>query len=133
MGRMATYVVLFSGLLLLFYYGGLLDQSTSTGNLLLSLLLNPQDITISDFINVNIAQALISLGIGGIAIGLIIAGNLDLAVLASVALALLTLLMSFVDVFAVVFNANPIVSTLFLSPWILLMVVTTLEWWRGRD
>ena len=133
MGRMETYLVLFSGLLLLFYYGGLLDQSASTGNLLLNILLNPQDITVSDFFNLNIAQALLSLGIGGIAVGLVIAGNLDLAVLASVALALFTLLMSFVDVFAVVFNANPIMSTLFLSPWIILMAVTTLEWWRGRD
>lgn len=133
MGRMTTFIILSSGFLLLFYFGGLLDESASTGNLLLNLLLNPQDITISTFTEVSLVDALLTLGVAGIAVGLVLAGNLDLAVLASVSLALLTLLMSFIDVFAVVFNANPVMATLFLAPYILLMVTTTLEWWRGRD
>lgn len=131
MGRMATLIMVLSGILLLFYFGGLLGEEVAENNLLLALLLSPEDITISNFIADNLVEVLLTLGIAGIAVGLVLAGNLDLAVLAGVSLSLLTLLMSFVDVFNVVFSTNPIMSLLFLSPLIVLMVVTTLEWWRG--
>lgn len=133
MGKMAVYMMVFSGILLLFYFGGLLDGSASTGNLLLNALLSPQDIGVNDFLQVSLTNALLTLGLGGIAVGLVLAGNLDFAVLASIALFLQILLMSFIDVFSVMFAVNEVVATLFLSPFILLMIFSVIEWWGNRS
>jgi len=132
MGRMATYLVMASGLLLLFYFGGLLEGSASTSNLLLNALLNPQTLADAPIAAIGVA-AITALALGGIFAGAFFAGNLDLIALSSFAVFLLNLLWSFYDVYLRIAEANVVLAVIIFAPLLILLILTSVEWWRGRD
>ena len=130
MGKLTTYLIIMSGLMLLFYFTGLLQD---TGNsTLLTLLLNPEDLQDSGF---KIQVFLVLEGIAAVAVIAIgvITGNLELAVMAPFAIYLFNLGWDFLKVFTVVAEANPVFGTLIFAPVLLLYGVAIVEFWRGRD
>lgn len=131
MGKLTTYALLITGLILLFYFTGLLENTgTST---LLNMLLVPQGFNDSTF------QDRFTLALEGIAVigGAILIGtitrNLELAVMGAFTLWLSTLLFDFTRVAMRVYAQNPVIAILIFSPLLFLLFLTLMEWWRGRD
>jgi len=54
MGKLTTYLLVMSGIMVLMYYGGLVEE----GDTLLTLLLNPEGITYSNFFQTNIISVI---------------------------------------------------------------------------
>ncbi|KKN05004.1 hypothetical protein LCGC14_1091720 [marine sediment metagenome] len=128
MGKFANYLVLMSGLTILFYFAGLIDQTANST--LLNLLLDPssfQDTTLALKAIIAIEAILAS----AIVVGFAIAGNIELGVMSSFSIFLFNLLWDFTAVFSAVSAANPVIAIIFFAPGIFLFIVTILEWWRG--
>jgi len=73
--------------------------------------------------------------LGGVILTGIITGRVDLAIFGTIAIALMNLLINFINIFnniKAVTNPNftPILVFIF-APLMFLFVVTVLEWWRG--
>ena len=128
MGKFGNYLVVMSGLTLLFYFAGLLQLTPNST--LLSLLLDP-----SSFQNTSLAlKAVIAMEAilaSAIVVGFALAGNIELGVMSGFAVFLFNLLWDFIAVFSVVASVNPVIATILFSPAIFLFTVTILEWWRG--
>ena len=128
MGKLTKYIIIMSGLSLLFYFTGLLEQTPNST--LLNLLLDPVSFQNSTLVS----KALLAIeGIvaATIVVGIAIAGRIELAVISAFVVFAFNLFWDFVAVFAVVASVNPVIAILIFSPIFLLYTVTILEWWRG--
>ena len=139
MGKIITMVMVMSGLMLLFYFGGLLQEATINGECegqtpnskLLNILLQPECMKDS-----TIGRKTI-LVIGSVAGVLVIAAavfipNIELAIMGSLAIYFFTLLWDFMVVFQKVYNVAPALAILFFGPFMFVFIITIIDWWRGR-
>jgi len=137
MGKMTTYILIMSGIMVLMYYGGLIDG----GDTLLTLLLNPQNISFSSFFTDKIVAVIEGLAGATIAVALVASGKPELGAMSILAIYLGDLGFNFIKVFnklasigavegATFGNYLPIAVLLF-APITLLFVITLAEWWRG--
>ena len=140
MGKLTTYTLVMTGLLLLFYFTGLLQEcsddglceATSPNSQLLNFLMRPQNSRSSIIGQKGIlvlegvtAAALILLGL--------VIGNVELAVMGSFAIYYFNLGWDFLSVFNRVREANPVIAVLFFGPILFFYVIVIIDWWRGRD
>jgi len=130
MGKLTTYILVMSGLMLLFYFSGLLDSTANST--ILNLLLNPESIKTSE-LDVQVILVLEGLLVGGIVVGFAAAGNVELGVMGIFAIFMMNMLWDFLRVFSKVYSINPVMALLLFSPILLLYAVTIIEWWRGAD
>ncbi len=128
MGKFANYIVIMSGLTLLFYFAGLLDQTPNST--LLNLLLTPQTMQDTGF-SIRALLAIQAILASAIVVGFAIAGNIELGVMVSFTVFLFNTLWDFIAVFSIVAASNPVIAILVFSPMLFLFIVTVLEWWRG--
>jgi len=131
MGKMTTYLLVMSGIMVLMYYGGLIDG----GDTLLTLLLNPAGITYSNFFQTNIISVIEGLAALGVTIGLALSGKPELGVMGGLAIFIADLGFNFVKVFVKLAsmgggNYLPLAVILF-APLLVLFGLTIAEWWRG--
>ncbi len=140
MGKFATYMILMTGLMLLFYFTGLIQTVTDDGVCegdtpnakLLNILLQPDCMKEGTF-GRNTILAMTGAGaVLIIAAGLFI-GNVELAIMSTMAIYLFALGWDFLAVFQRVLQANKVLALLFFAPFLFFYVITILEWWRGRD
>jgi hypothetical protein len=110
----------------MFYFMGLDDNS----NLLLNLLLNPENIKLSSFTVVSIAAIVASLG--GVVYGFL-TKDAYLAATSAMFIPLSNILLSFVAVYGNMAGVHKVFALLLFAPLIFLMVITLIDWWRGRD
>lgn len=130
MGRLATYVMVMSGLMLLFYFTGLLEDTGSSA--LLDLLLSPEDYKESS-LNTQIGLVLLGIGsMGAIIIG-VVTRNIELSLMGPLAIWILSLFWDFTKIFTKVYSENPVVAILLLSPIMFLWFITVVDWWRKWD
>jgi len=128
MGKLTTYLLIMSGIMLLMYYGGLLVEP----NGLLSLLLDPANIAVSSFFS-DVFVVLSLTGIAAIALTTLVTRNPDYAIFGSIAIVLLNLGLNFINIF-VRLNTNSVytpILVLIFAPIMLLFLVTIVEWFRG--
>ena len=128
MGKFGTYIIVMSGLMLLFYFTGLTEQTGTTT--LLNLLLNPeafQDTPIA----IKATAVLTGILASAIVVGFAVAGNIELGVMVAFTTFLFNSMWDFLDVFNKVASVNPVIAILIFSPLLFLFIVTTIEWWRG--
>mgnify|MGYP003134538530 CR=1 FL=1 len=130
MGKLTTYIIVMSGLMLLFYFTGLLDNTANST--FLDLILNPESIRTSS-LDLQIALVLEGVIATALVVGFAIAGNIELGVMGVFAIFLSNLLWDFLRVFDKVATSSPELAILLFSPLMLLYGLTILEWWRGRD
>ena len=132
MGKLTTYVLVMSGLMLLFYFSGLLEGTVSST--LLTIILNPQSFGSTEgTLYLYITAALLGVtAVGSIIVG-ILTKNIELAVISPLAIWLLSLFFDFIRVFQEVFAENPVIAVLLFSPIMFLWFITIVDWWRGRD
>ena len=129
MGKMTTYMLVMSGILVLMYYSGMIP----TGNTLLVFLLNPNTMQNASISN-TIIVALQLTGIAAISIAGFRVNRPELIAAGTVAVLLFDLGFNFITVYGKIVSINPSftpVATLIFSPLLFLYVVTIFEWWRG--
>ena len=131
MGKLTTYILVMSGLLLLFYFTGLLPESTATSTIL-TMLLNPEGFSQSS-LGLSYNTLLAGIVAGGIVIGALMLANIELGIMAAFVISLTAFFWDFSAVFRSVYAENPVIAILLFSPIFFLMVITLIEWWRGRD
>ena len=138
MGKITVYILMMTGILMLFYFAGLgLEQDCTNptiGDTLFCILIEPEKLPDSTNVFMVKVAAGMALAIGaGIAIGFGLAGNLDVAILSFVAIPLLSLMWQFINVFNVVKRANPVIAILFFAPILFYFAILIIEWITGRD
>ncbi len=139
MSKIITMTMIMTGLMLLFYFGGLIqtetDYSTCEGltpnSKLLNILLQPECMKDS-----TIGQKTILL-IGSVAGVLVIAAaifipNIELAIMGGFAIYFFTLLWDFFVVFQKVYEVAPVLAILFFAPLMITFIIIIIDWWRGR-
>ncbi len=128
MGKFGTYVLVMSGLILLFYFTGITEQTGTTT--LLNLLLNPEGFQETP-LAIKAVAVLTGILASAIVVGFAIAGNVELGVMVAFTTFLFNSLWDFLEVYSKVAAVNPPLAILVFSPLLFLFVVTTIEWWRG--
>jgi len=122
-----NYIFIISGLMLVFYFTGL---STTSGTIL-SFLLNIQNV------NTTLWWTTVSGILAGTSAATIIVGyfskNVELALVAPLASFLLVSLFDFLKIYIFLAELNLVMATLFFAPFMLLIPITIVEYWRGRD
>ncbi len=128
MGKFGTYIIIMSGLILLFYVTGLLPETANS--VLLNFLLDPSAFQDS---NLSIKAIVVMQGIlaSAIVVGFAAVGNIELGVMVAFSIELFNVLWDFMAIITVVLAINPVLGLLVFSPLMFLFVVTMLEWWRG--
>ncbi len=141
MAKLSLYIMMMSGITLLFYFSGLMGDTSAicseadVGNALLCLLLAPEDMpSASDVLSTNKIKTAIGGLVGlGVVIGAFFTGQIELAIISPVAILTFNLLWNFLEVFNKVRDINPIIAFLFFAPFLYLFTLAILDWWRGRD
>ena len=127
MGKLTKYIIVMSGLVLLFYFTGILENTGSST--LLTMLLSPEDLPDSSF-NAQLLLVLGGIGLGTIIVG-IVTRNIELALMAPLAIWLMSLMWDFLYVYVKISQINVVLATLFFAPILFLYGITIVEWWRG--
>ena len=133
MAKLAKYLLITSGMLLLFYFGGVVENNgTST---LLSLLANPS--------NIGNAGVLSKVAFGAIVAalaitGIVVLGNYfqrpDLLILGGVALLFFDLILGMLEIYNKIISINPdytIFAVLLFAPILVLLFMAIIDWWRA--
>lgn len=128
--KLTTYIIIMSGLVLLFYFAGILGDTPNS--VLLNLLLSPEGLATNSF---SVAVVAVLSGIAAI-VSIVIGatvGNIELVLKGPFALYILNLMWDFLSVYNQVAAANPVIATLLFAPVLILFGVTIVEWWSGND
>jgi hypothetical protein len=130
MGKLKNYVLIFSGLMLLFYFTGLIPN-TPTATMLNMLL----DIT--GFANNLLYLKVIAvISMIGLAVSVVLGFlniNQELAVSTAFCIFMFNLLWDIISVVSAIASVNRVLAVLFFSPILLVYIITLFEFWRGRD
>lgn len=130
MERLGTFLIIMSGLMLLFYMTGLVtDTATST---LLDLALNPENIASTSLITLILTAVLTLSALGSIFLGFS-NKNTELIATGTLISYLLALGWDFLKVFSVVYAANGALAILLMGPLFFIYGLTVFDWWRGND
>jgi len=137
MGKLTTYILLMSGIMLLMYFGGMIQGEDT----LLTVLLHPQDISFSSFFTDNIVAVIEGLAAAAVGLVLIASGKPELAAMSVLAIYLADLGFNFIRVFNALASIGVAEGTatgyyrplavLIFAPLFILFCVTLAEWWRG--
>ena len=127
MGRFTTFFMVIMGLEVLFYFAGLIPESP-----LLTILLNPQNILTAG-IGVKAFSVLAGVGlVAGVVIGFV-TKNFELTVMIPFAVFMVGIAFDFLEVFNSFKAEAPVIAVLIFAPFLVMLVIIILDWWRGRD
>ena len=139
MSKLITMMVIMTGLMLLFYFGGLIQEETDDGTCegltpnskLLNILLQPECMKDS---TLGVKAITIIGSVAGVVIiaAAVFIPNIELAIMGSLAIYLLTLLWDFMVVFQKVFEVAPVLAILIFAPLTMSFIIIIIDWWRGR-
>jgi hypothetical protein len=129
MNQMTTFILIFSGLGILFYVMGIGGQN-GTSNPMIALLLDPGSMNVSLFWTAIVAQTA-ALG-AAFFIGYY-TKNVELAAMTAILPLVISNLMNFGFVISAVFAFNKVITVLVFGPLMYLLTMTTVDYWRGRD
>jgi len=153
MGKLTTYTIMMMGLIVLFYFTGLIidctkeDGSSCTGDeeclctaetpnsLVLNLMLKPHNIRVSTIRNkgILILEGITAAALLGVSF---LYRDVKLALLGPFAIYIFNLLYDFTTVTAKIWSIHPLLSVivaLILSPLLVYYIIAVVEWWGGTD
>lgn len=143
MAKIATYIMVMAGLVLLFHFTGLTNECgedglctlTSPTSILLNMALSPEEISLSNLLGDLSFISKIAASLAGVAIGVAILAGLyqrpDIAIFAGIVALLVTFGADFLSVFNRLREVNPYIAILVFGPIMILYMLTVIEWWRG--
>ncbi len=130
MGKLATYLFILCGVILLFGIAGLLQEGTSVSSQLLDLMLNPETIKTSTFW-VSLSTSVGTLVISGTIISFFARGSTVLVVRGALAVLLVEVGWNLFTIFNILAQWNGTVALLIISPLLFLYGFTVMEWVTG--
>ena len=128
MAKVLNLMLWMTGLILLFYFMGLVEATPNST--LLNMLLTPEGFKDSP-ISLKVVLSLEAIAATGIIIGFAIAREASLGIGVAAGIPLLNYFWDFLSVTRVVMDANMVLGILVFAPLILSWVVTMVEWVRG--
>lgn len=132
MGKLTTYLIMISGITLLFHFFGLIESGTTVNSFLLKLLLDPSSFQDASFW-LKAVTAMEGIGIAGAVILGFVARSPELAAMVGFSIFMINILFDVMVVFTKVYSIAPVMAILMFSPFLILLGVTGIEWWRGQD
>ena len=127
MGKLTTYLLMFSGLTLIFWFFGLLGTDSST-NALLTLLLDPSNLNNAQIWKIVILGSISA--IGGIFVG-VFYKNVELTSASIVVPFLFNIMWDFTKVFNVIKAESSFLAIILFAPLLFVFLMTMYEYWRG--
>lgn len=129
MGKLTTYMFIMSGVILLAYFFGLVENTaTST---FLNLLLNPGSLQTSTLYTKLILIVETAIIVGATIFS--VTQKSDFPLIALLIVPLLNFGWDFMTIFQKMSASNTTIAILVFSPFILVYILTVIEWWRGFD
>lgn len=128
MAKLANYILLLSGISLLFYFMGILVDTPSS--FLLSLILNPANLQATPWwvVTLSITGVIVT---GGVIFVGWVATKSELWVFAPLLPLFFALGWDFIAIFAELNSINPILAVLFIGPILFVYTLMVIEWWRN--
>lgn len=130
MGKLTTYLIFISVLIILYNLFGLIADTPIS--ILLSLLTNPQNIRTSTFYQLTLATITL-ISTVGIIIGTFLAQKTELIVRGGIASFMILVGWDMVVFFNTLNNINSALAVLLVSPLIITYVLVVVEWLTGID
>lgn len=118
-----------TGIMILFYFAGLLDNTANSS--LLDLVLNPENLQSSSLKTKIVATGAFIIGLS--VLSLFFTGNVELGAYAPIALYLLTLLWDFIAVVITIASVSRVIAVIIFGPIMFLFYITIAEWLGKRD
>jgi len=133
MAKLAKYLLITSGILVLMYFGGVIGE---TGTLL-SLLLHPENLTINGILESITLTAISQLTLAaGIIILALAYQRPDMIILSPISLMFFELITDILFVYNKIIDINTdykIIGIILFAPIIVLLFLVVVDWWRGTD
>jgi len=123
--KLTKYIIIMSGLSLLFYFAGLTQQT----NPLINVLLQPQNMS-SSYIILTIL-GVIATAVASVVIGFFSGDNTKYTSGSLIIPLLISFLWSSIDVFITIYAYLSFFAILILSPLLLMFYITMYEFWRS--
>jgi hypothetical protein len=135
MGKLGKYLLIASGVLLLMYFAGIVENNgTST---LLSLLVNPENLFISGVLSRVVLIAITgALVVTGITIASFSYQRPDMLILIPIVLVFFDIIFGVLEIYNKIISVNPdykIFGLLLFGPVLVLLFMVIIDWWRGTD
>ncbi len=132
MSKIYTYVIIMSGLMLMFHIFGLIETGTTPTSTFMALLLEPESLRDHQLSSLLVsAMAIVTAG-AAVFIGFI-TKDYRLAGMTLFASYLFILLWDFIAVFNLLNSVNKIIALLIISPFMFGFVVAMIQFWEGKD
>ena len=133
MAKLAKYLLITSGILVLMYFGGVIGE---TGTLL-SLLLHPENLTINGILESITLTAISQLTLAaGIIILALAYQRPDMIILSPISLMFFELITDILFVYNKIIDINTdykIIGIILFAPIIVLLFLVVVDWWRGTN
>ena len=129
MSKFYTYTIVGSGLMLLFYFMGLIEQTANST--LLNMLLAPSGLQNSSIADQGIVLLQGVAAVGAIVVG-ILTKNIEFAIKAPFAIYIFNLYWDILSVANVVAESNLVIAILIFAPVLTAYVLVTVEWFFGQ-
>lgn len=127
MAKLLNFIMVMSGVYLLFYFTGLISPESS----LLTILLNPSQISFSSIVTQALSVFTL-VGLSTVVIGFV-TKNYELVAMSTFTTYLMNLMWGFWDVYNKFAESNQILSILIFGPVFIVFAITLVYFWRGRD
>ncbi|MBI2075236.1 MAG: hypothetical protein HYT82_01040 [Candidatus Harrisonbacteria bacterium] len=127
MGKLTKYLIVMSGLMLIFYFMGLVEKTPNS--ILLNFVLDPISFQAST-LYIKVIAALELVAGATIVVGSIFGQRTELIITATFSIYMFNLFWDFMAVFSAVANANFVIALLLFSPLMVVYIVTVIEWFR---
>jgi len=131
MGKIIWYVGILSVTLLLFHFGGLIEDTPLS--YLINLLIDPANAETSTFYSKLAGVLTAFAGGAAIIIGIFAPSKVEQATTIALTSFLFTIGWDMVAIFNVIKQASIPLATLIISPLLVIYLLTVIEWWRGKD
>lgn len=128
MAKLTKFLMMMSGLILLFYFTG---QLVNTPNATLLNLALDSSAFQDSILYTKVLAVLQLVAAAGIVVGTIVGQRVELVVVATFTIFLFNLFFDFIAIFAIVAAVNPVIAILLFAPVLLIYFTTIVEWFRG--
>ena len=130
MGKLANYLFIMSGVMLLCYFFGLIDNTPNTT--LLNMVLSPSSwLTTPLFTKIiTIVELFGGIVVAGIALYY---QRTDFALMAVLVIPLFNFGWDFLAIFQNINTGDNPIALIVISPFLLVYMLSVIEWWRGVD
>lgn len=130
MGKITTYIAILSMVIIGFHFAGLIENTPISW--FMNALLHPESLNVNSFYT-ELSGILALFAGAGIVIGTLVAGKIEQGATVAFTSLLFVIGWDIVAIFNILRQLNEMVAIFIISPFLVIYVLSVIEWWRGRD